>query len=599
VSLDVDIVRGLPARALLADERFVQQWASLWSECPWATAFQTPGFARAWDETYSAQFEPVLVMSRNADGLLRGLLVLGYDASDNGLVVAGRYQAEYHAWICRESIRDTFAVDAIRVIQREFPGSALTFRYLPRGVPTGWMNDPSVARLCLLQSHRRPLLRFGDGSEIERSLGKGSNKSRLRRLEKVGAVRFRRITDAREFEAIFDDIIRLYDFRHGAVHGSDPFASAGRQKEFHVAMMKVPGLLHVTVLEVAGQLASAHFGAVGKGEVHLGTIVHDPGLAKHSPGKFLILFLSRMLMQEGHHQFDLTPGGDAYKERFANAWDEAQTLTVLPSAAARRKAQCKEQVKAVVKRALARRSMTPSQAKEAVARLAWRAPRIPTRLLRRGWRWMRSSDELRLYAQQRGGDAETVSADPIAELLMYCATPASDSRQKFLSEALTRIEDGDQAVTLAADGRLKIVGWLTDRLDDGGACGAPAGAIHLCDIKMLDELNQAECKAFLLRARQKLALVGRPRQLVVEIPGQCSALTAAAEGLGLIHCLTIRRSTRFGRVQVVTQQQNAPPSQVLQGHHPTLCRDRFVDQRNVMHCSSTQRTDAQEIINVQ
>ena len=130
---------------------------------------------------------------------------------------------------------------------------------------------------------------------------------------------------------MFDRIIEFYDARRMDVNGSAPFRNDPLKLEFHLAMMRCPNLLHVTVMTVGNQIASAHLGVCGRGEVQLGLIAHNPEFEKHSPGKFHILFLARMLMQEGYRQLDLTAGGDPYKERFANAHDDVHTLRVFPS----------------------------------------------------------------------------------------------------------------------------------------------------------------------------------------------------------------------------------------------------------------------------
>lgn len=117
-------------------------------------------------------------------------------------------------------------------------------------------------------------------------------------------------------------IIEHCDARHG---DSRPFQSDSRKRELYLAMMERPGLLHATVLRVGDQLVASHLGPIHGRNVSLGLIAHSPEFASHSPGKFAILYLARMLGEQGYEYLDLTPGG-AYKQRFAHAWDEAPTL---------------------------------------------------------------------------------------------------------------------------------------------------------------------------------------------------------------------------------------------------------------------------------
>ena len=94
-----EVVSGSEAGELLAQQQFREDWQKLSDECPWATSFQGPDFAVAWYQCYQDRFTPLLLLSRDEDGRLTGLLTLAVGASDGAVVVAGDVQAEYQAWI--------------------------------------------------------------------------------------------------------------------------------------------------------------------------------------------------------------------------------------------------------------------------------------------------------------------------------------------------------------------------------------------------------------------------------------------------------------------------------------------------------------------
>jgi CelD/BcsL family acetyltransferase involved in cellulose biosynthesis len=60
-------------------------------------------------------------------------------------------------------------------------------------------------------------------------------------------------------------------------------------------------------------------------------ITHAEAFARYSPGSVLIFQLASQLAGQGYKYFDLTPGDDAYKERFATAHDEAFFARVFAS----------------------------------------------------------------------------------------------------------------------------------------------------------------------------------------------------------------------------------------------------------------------------
>jgi CelD/BcsL family acetyltransferase involved in cellulose biosynthesis len=167
--------------------------------------------------------------------------------------------------------------------------------------------------------------------EAECVLRKPGNKSRLRQLKKLGAVEFRRVTDPAEFRPLLKVFADYHDCRQSASHGSTPFQTDPQKHAFHLALMNTPDLLHVTVLEVGHQIASAHLNMIRGREVQLGVIAHNPEFARLSPGKLHIRFLAKMLAEQGYTRLDLTPGGEDYKERFASGADTVHSVMVFPS----------------------------------------------------------------------------------------------------------------------------------------------------------------------------------------------------------------------------------------------------------------------------
>lgn len=567
--MKTEIVRGAEADSLLAQDAFRVEWSRLGGQCPWATAFQTPGFVVTWYDTYRDRAEPVLVLSRAGDGRPLGLLPLAVTAPDDRLVVAGGGQAEYHAWISPPDLGDAFAWHAVEAIRREFPSKSLGFRYLPPNTPTGWLARPGAKRTCSLRARRRPLMRFGDGGGIAASLGKESNKARLRRLGKVGRTEFKRVTDPTEFDALFDAIIRCYDTRRMSLGGSAPFRDDGLKKPFYRALMRVPGLLHVTVLKVGDRVAAAHLGACGAREVQLGLVAHDPFLVKHSPGKLLILFLARMLWQEGYEQLDLTAGGEPYKERFANAWDEVHTLGAFPTPLARRKAVVLGGVEDAAKATLHRFGIRPEQARSVASGLKRLRPaRAPAVVFGRARAWIRSRRETRVYSHgvataPHPDGPPLIRRDALEDLLDHHPSEAWPSRQGFLSAALDRIEDGQHFYTYTEGGRLLHLGWLAERPTEAlvgraipGFRLPPASALVL-DLDTAPEARGRGLGALSLRAmlRDASRIPGTERAYIA-VPADDGPARRAVEEVGFIYERSLLEETRFGR----SRRSTVPPA---------------------------------------
>jgi hypothetical protein len=199
----------------------------------------------------------------------------------------------------------------------------LTFLFAAPGCPTSWLAmAPRVGVHGTATPQRRGLLPVGADGPAASSLRKKSNKSRISRLNRIGAVSFRQLHTRAQLNEFMPKIIEHCDLRHD---DSKPFQTDPHKKELYLAMMDRPGLMHATVLLVGDQLAAAHLGPINGKSVGLGLITHAPEFASHSPGKFAILYLAQMLGEQGYEYFDLTPGGE-YKDRFAHEWDEAYIL---------------------------------------------------------------------------------------------------------------------------------------------------------------------------------------------------------------------------------------------------------------------------------
>jgi CelD/BcsL family acetyltransferase involved in cellulose biosynthesis len=352
---------------LLNSPGFLLDWQELEAACPWATPYQSSHFVLTWLRHYRARFAPVVVTLRSPEGGLSGLLVLAASLERDQLVVAGAHQAEYHAWLATPESQGEFITRAISALDEVLPGHDLRFKYLPRGLSVGELFElPLFSARAGLETHVRPLIRL-DAAEVRESLRKKSNKSRLARLQRLGPLAFARLSDPKDFADVFDEIIASYDARQYAMKGVLPFAQDPCKKPFHLELMRTrPEFLHVTATTLSGRVIAAHIGVTGREEVHLSILCHSDMHASHSPGKLHLLRLGELLLQEGKSVLDLTPGGDPWKERFANAHDEVYALTVFRSTTARRWHGLQRGAMGVLKGAVRTLGISPSGARRAL-----------------------------------------------------------------------------------------------------------------------------------------------------------------------------------------------------------------------------------------
>lgn len=506
----VSVVEGAAARRLLQDTEFLTAWRRLHDASPGSSAFQRPEFAVTWFLNYEADFAPWLLIERTADGELNGLLALGCTGAGN-LVAAGAHHAEYQGWLARIDNAVPFLEQAWSVIQAHLPGARLKLKYVPQVLAQAAASS-RLRSIIEFVPRRRPLMRLHP-DRIAESLRKKSNKSKLNRLARLGDVRLERLRTAAALDAHFNEIIVHYDLRQGATHGSRPFGSDAHKRAFHMALSNYPELLHVTVLWVGERLVAAHLGAISGDTVHLGIIAHSALYAEHSVGKLQLLLLARLLSEEGFETFDLTPGDDSWKERFADVHDEVYELHFYPSAAARTLAVGPRRLAALAKRGAGLFGITPHRLRDWFGRWLSHEIDVDTDITER---WTRSA------ASATVTHSGAVGRDVLKDLLLEPLS-SSGAREQFLRRALARLERGEHVYTAECNGKLRYSAWV--RRVEGGS--GDSGVI-LYDIQSYDT------EAFEALLEQNVDMLARPTFVDVPVSATRAADVLRRLGFGRI-----------------------------------------------------------------
>ncbi len=459
--MTVKLLVGSEAELLLKDATFQARWNSLYHNCLWATPSQSSGFVTTWYEIYHEYFQPVLVYRLMPDNILSGLLTLAISSNFKQLVVAGTSQAEYHAWLAiPDDGGNTFIRAAIELLSTRFVGRTLTFEYLPPLAPKQWLDREQNS---ILTTHKRPLMKLADGESIRKSLKKTGNKSRLNRLKQLGDLRFEQLHTESELAAVFDEIIAYYDFRQGAANNALPFQTDRLKKSFQLALMRVKDLQHVTVLKLGDRILAAHIGLYDRQQCAIGIPIYSPFYAIHSPGKLHLLMLGLELVKQGIEILDLTPGGDAYKERSATDWDEVFVLNIFFGNRfwKKQRTELKPRVRSTVKTLMLAIGIDIKNLIKSIRSFDWK-PNFGSKL--------RHNLEVNLYCYraktiETGRNFPSINRDSIADLLKFQSTSSRQTRQDFLSCCLKKIEFGEHVYTWVENDRLLCCSWLVERQD--------------------------------------------------------------------------------------------------------------------------------------
>jgi hypothetical protein len=469
----VKLLAGEGVYELLTNEGFLDAWDALYNKCTWATVFQSRAFVTTWYHTYKQKYTPVLLIESNGSeltGLLpMVLLAPTVDDAKAQIVGAGQYEAEYQVWLTDSFKSEAFIKAALTEIIKAFPGHTVLLRYIPPGVSLSWAKkDAAWQGKIVIQPFRRSLMDMGD-PDLSKFFRKSEYRNKLNRLKRLGNFCFERITDTGEFAEVLGELSLQYDFRQGAMFNKTQFKDNPLKTKLLIALFE-QGLLHVTVLKVNTEVVASIVAVKGKNKAHLGAInTHSPFYANHSPGFVHFLTLGQQLSAEGFELFDLTAGGDAYKERMTNRHDYVHTLFV----ASNRKDRLKRELRKNVYNWLVKAGIRPMSAELSIKKSIYlfknrfKAAKQETlgytlQIVKN----LLNIKEGKIYMYLNGVPAQhtpvAVKKTCIHDFLCFDTTDSTATRWEFLEDAMRRFELGEHSYTWVEQGRLLGCIWLSE-----------------------------------------------------------------------------------------------------------------------------------------
>ena len=516
-TIEVQVLVGSQVSEALTNSYFLSAWDSLYDQCPWGSVFQSKGFAATWYKIYDTQYQPIIVKAEQ-EGRLTGLLTLAKATTSTVIHVAGSRDAHYQVWLAVEETGEVFIKCALTALLDAFPGHDVNFYNTPPLTPLRWATkDPAWQRHCTVRAFQRPLMNFKDVN-ILKVINTKRFRKKLNQLSKVGLVTFEHITDLKEFTSVLDELADQFDFRKGAKYNWTEFRNDPNKKTFLQELFKV-GLLHVTVLKVNGEIVASITDTLGKNAWVHGTEIatHSCAYAKYSPGILNFMLLGQLLIKKGFSVYDLTPGGDLYKARLANDYDYVHELCVSNAYKTYAKKNIVEPARKVIRIGMRYTKFTPKALKVNYRRFTLRIRKTlyalplwaPTALYHTIVPLKR---EVFHVAPQSTGLSHNIKRNSLGDLLDYDECAGEMTKWDFLSDAMQRIEAGQQPYTLSQNGQLQFCCWVSE-LEPGMSKNIPLlphNSIiiqrlyyHLVSVNKLSEFlgNVAErvCKEYKVR----------------------------------------------------------------------------------------------------
>ena len=470
-----ELLVGKEAMEMLEKKAFQEDWDALYDNCTWRTLFQSRDFVTSWYSIYKEEYLPIIIL-KYTDQQLTGLLCMTTSIQGQNLknsqhkgriVGAGHYEAEYQSWLATQESSEEFILKSLDLLRTEFPRCDIYFRYLIPQVPLDWLSSsPRWDKKCIIQAYKRPIVRM-DAPDISKLFRKKEFKNKFNRFKRLGNFVFDQITDTKQFSEALPIVIEQFEFRQRAMFNKSQFSDSPEKKQFLQALFE-QGLLHVTVMKLNDEIVASVLGLKKDNWYHLGAInTHSPVYGNHSPGFVHFILLCELLSHDKAINFDLTPGGDAYKERMANDHDYVQELCIPHSPLF----QKRQLLKYKFHDYLMKLNFRPMSIQLSLKKEKYKVKHWLKRIKSKGLKktitdWQRqktkTKEELFILKDSNHNPTTGLHLDKLDDLLNYEENQLGTSSWDFLNDSMQKFANEFHAITCSKNGTLLCLGWLVD-----------------------------------------------------------------------------------------------------------------------------------------
>jgi CelD/BcsL family acetyltransferase involved in cellulose biosynthesis len=312
-------------------ESIAREWTGLWTASPQSEVFQNFHWLRAAWRASGKQFSlftPVVYRGAEVIGILPltlkdgTLQFLGAPLSDyNDVICADEYVAEVMSEAFSALLRAQQHWKAC--VMENVAGHSRLVRHLPE-LPASLRQHFSTAFRCPCST-----ILMEPGQGVAKELAR---KQSLRRhenvLRRMGQVEFKHLEDRETIRRNLGTFFHQHIGRRAMVGDASHFMEERTRSMFEMLVEELDPrtMLRFGVLTLDNRPVAYHFGFEAKGKFIFYQPSFDIDLWKSSPGEVLLRQLFLYAEERKLSEFDLTRGGEAYKDRFATCVRENLTL---------------------------------------------------------------------------------------------------------------------------------------------------------------------------------------------------------------------------------------------------------------------------------
>ncbi len=309
--------RAEKALEIIRSDVFVKQWKNLAIGRPVHCRMQEADILSVWYPQYSEVLEPVIFIAYNDADELVGFLGMAWDKKNKEIIHAGHPQ--YRGWLAIPDYELSFLKEVFQLIKREFQIKKLEWSVLSPGLSIDVFKSALGSDMHMTyEETEAPMWNLKDPARLKKLLKNKSIKANFNRYKRQGDFRFEIIDNPDRLREILNIAKNQIDFRKEAINNSLPFQSDPNKIDYFCEQFLVPGTILPVALWLDDQLLSFNQGVMAKNHFTGRITSFDPSEYRYSPGTLLFIRLAEYLTEKGYETFDLTPGTNSYKDRFAD-----------------------------------------------------------------------------------------------------------------------------------------------------------------------------------------------------------------------------------------------------------------------------------------
>lgn len=359
MEISLEVFQGHEALELIDQDYFRSIWTQLADQQKKHVVLQRWEFAGTWYKHYQSIYTPLIIIGKDSESKIIGLLPLAIHNEAKFLCGAGAEYAEYHGWLCEDQFEETFILRSlIQLKERGF--KEWKINWLAPGTRVDFLEEHKLKQAGIqldLLASEDPIWNLEDPKKLKKINKRANVKRSFRYFREQGDFRLERVRSTEALDELLEELAAQNDFKKEALYNMSGFKGDPLSQGFIKGLMQYPEYNHFSVLWLNDKALAFNHALIQGNELCLASTSYNPAESRNSPGKLHLLELAKMCMEESITAFDLTPGQDVYKSRFANKYREVHRISFFFSQSAKTKHDLRVQIKEISEKLLERSKM--------------------------------------------------------------------------------------------------------------------------------------------------------------------------------------------------------------------------------------------------